>query len=167
NGFSGTSAACPLAAGVAALILSAVPDAGSLEIIDAMRSTADNSGSPNNQMGWGILNAGRAIEYLKPTKELPAQSTLLQNYPNPFNTSTEIKFAIPATGRVTIEIFDILGRRVTTLLDETMEAGWDSKTWHGRNDTGTRVSTGVYIVRLIVDFGSGTSVLDRNLLLLR
>lgn len=167
NGFSGTSAASPLAAGVAALILAAVPDAGPLEIIDAMRRTADNSGNPNNLIGWGILNAGRAIEFLRSADELPAHPSLLQNYPNPFNTSTVIEFAIPAAGRATVGIFDILGRTVASLLDDTRGPGWHSVRWDGRNNAGTRVSTGVYIARLTVDFGSGSSMVDRNLLLLR
>ncbi len=60
---SGTSFSCPLSAGVAALILSANPTLGPLQVRDAMRNTADNAASPNNQYGWGILNADSAIRY--------------------------------------------------------------------------------------------------------
>ncbi len=60
---NGTSFSCPLSAGVAALILSANPTLGPLQVRDAMRNTADNAASPNNQYGWGILDADSAIRY--------------------------------------------------------------------------------------------------------
>lgn len=58
---NGTSFSCPLAAGVAALILSANPSLGPMEVRDAMRNTASNAASPNNLYGWGILDADSAI----------------------------------------------------------------------------------------------------------
>ncbi len=60
---NGTSFSCPLSAGVAALILSANPTLGPLQVRDAMRNTANNATSPNNQYGWGILDADSAIRY--------------------------------------------------------------------------------------------------------
>ena len=60
---SGTSFSCPLSAGVAALILSANPTLTPLQVRDAMRNTADNAASPNNFVGWGILDADSAIGY--------------------------------------------------------------------------------------------------------
>jgi photosystem II stability/assembly factor-like uncharacterized protein len=55
--------------------------------------------------------------------ELPQAYELAQNYPNPFNPSTEIAFSIPENSRVTLTIYDMLGRQVETLLDETKPAG--------------------------------------------
>ncbi len=66
NGYtssSGTSFSCPLAAGVAALILSENPNLTPMQVRDAMRNTASNSSSPNREMGWGILNAFQAVNY--------------------------------------------------------------------------------------------------------
>jgi len=60
---SGTSFSCPLSAGVAALIRSANPSLTPLQVRDAMRKTANNAASPNNQYGWGILNADSALKY--------------------------------------------------------------------------------------------------------
>ncbi|MBI5021972.1 MAG: S8 family serine peptidase [Ignavibacteriales bacterium] len=60
---NGTSFSCPLSAGVAALILSANPTLTAMEVRDAMRQTASNAATPNNLMGWGILNADSAIKY--------------------------------------------------------------------------------------------------------
>lgn len=60
---SGTSFSCPLAAGVAALILSANPTLGPLQVRDALRNTADNASSPDNQYGWGIVDADSAVRY--------------------------------------------------------------------------------------------------------
>ncbi|MBI5476632.1 MAG: S8 family serine peptidase [Ignavibacteriales bacterium] len=63
---SGTSFSCPLSAGVAALILSANPTLTPMQVRDAMRNTASNAASPNNLMGWGILNTDSAIKYFGP-----------------------------------------------------------------------------------------------------
>jgi subtilisin family serine protease len=66
NGYtssSGTSFSCPLAAGVAALILSENPSLTPMQVRDAMRNTASNANSPNREMGWGILNALQAVNY--------------------------------------------------------------------------------------------------------
>jgi hypothetical protein len=62
-GVSGTSFSCPLSAGVAALVLCANPSLTPFQVREAMRNTASNSGSPNNQFGWGIVNALAAINY--------------------------------------------------------------------------------------------------------
>jgi len=63
NYLSGTSFASPLTAGVAALILSAHPYLNPIQVRDAIRNTADNSGNPNNEYGWGLVNAYEAIYY--------------------------------------------------------------------------------------------------------
>jgi len=61
---AGTSFACPLAAGVVALLLQARPSATPMQIREALRATASNSSSPNNQYGWGIVNAVAALQHL-------------------------------------------------------------------------------------------------------
>ncbi len=68
---------------------------------------------------------------------------LSQNYPNPFNPSTTIKFAIPQNEFVTLKIYDILGKEVTTLINEEMIAGNYTKTWDANN-----LSSGVYFYKL-------------------
>ena len=79
---------------------------------------------------------------------LPASFALSQNYPNPFNPSTSIKFAVPNKSHVNLEIYDILGRKVNTLVDSEFDAGYHTVIWDGRNSSGEQVSTGVYFYRL-------------------
>jgi len=73
---------------------------------------------------------------------------LSQNYPNPFNPSTTIEFALPRSGEVRIDIFNILGRRMRTLVDRVMAPGRHLTTWDGRDDSGEEVASGVYFYRL-------------------
>jgi hypothetical protein len=74
---------------------------------------------------------------------MPAAYELLQNYPNPFNPSTEITFAIPASARVSLKVFDLLGREVTTLVNGEQEAGTHLVQWDARD-----VASGVYLYTL-------------------
>lgn len=85
---------------------------------------------------------------------LPLQFALQQNYPNPFNPSTTIRYAIPVleTGvaRVVIEIFNIAGQRIRTLVDEEKPPSHYSVVWNGRDDRGNIVGSGVYFYRIRV-----------------
>ncbi len=69
-------------------------------------------------------------------------------YPNPFNPSTIIAFDLPETQHVKLEIFDISGRKVRTLVDQIVNSGRHQVTWEGRNETGMLVSSGVYVYRI-------------------
>jgi hypothetical protein len=99
---------------------------------------------------------------VKPSNS-PSEFALHQNYPNPFNPQTNIRFAIPTTSRVEIELFDILGRRVRTLANEMMDAGNYAVTWNGTDDLGLSVASGVYFYRL----RAGSFTQTRKLLLVR
>lgn len=79
---------------------------------------------------------------------LPDEFSLEQNVPNPFNPDTRIEFSLPAKAAVTINIYDILGRKVLTLLDETIPAGRHTVVWHGLDDAGSSVPSGVYLYSL-------------------
>jgi hypothetical protein len=79
---------------------------------------------------------------------LPKEFSLYQNYPNPFNPSTIISFALPKSATVKIKIFDILGREVRTLMNETMQPGIKKVVWDGRNRHGESVPSGMYFYRL-------------------
>lgn len=90
--------------------------------------------------------------------KLPSGYVLDQNFPNPFNPSTEIQFSLPQRSQVTLTIFDLLGREVTTLVSEELSAGSYSTRW----DAGG-MPTGVYLYRL----RAGDFVETKKLLLLR
>jgi parallel beta-helix repeat protein len=80
----------------------------------------------------------------KSDSNLPTTLELSQNYPNPFNASTIIRFALPQSGEVSLSVYNILGQRVRMLANSTMDAGYHQVTWDGTNETGERVSSGVY-----------------------
>ncbi|NQU28312.1 MAG: T9SS type A sorting domain-containing protein, partial [Candidatus Marinimicrobia bacterium] len=68
--------------------------------------------------------------------------------PNPFNPKTNIKYAIPATGYVTINVYNIMGQRIKTLIAGNEQAGIKSVIWDGTNDNLVDVSGGVYLIRI-------------------
>ena len=78
---------------------------------------------------------------------LPADFSLA-NYPNPFNPETVISFELPATSEVILEIYDISGRKVRTLIDGQRATGYGQRVWDGRNDAGEQVASGLYLYRL-------------------
>ncbi len=79
---------------------------------------------------------------------LPTEFNLAQNYPNPFNPETTIKYALPKLVDVEITIYNILGQKVKTLINEPQKAGFKKAKWDGTNDYGLKVGSGVYIYRL-------------------
>lgn len=82
-------------------------------------------------------------------KKLVESYTLYQNYPNPFNPSTTIKYQLPEAGNVQLAVYDLLGRKVRTLVNGNIEAGLHSVIWDGRNDQGSLAASGVYVYQLI------------------
>ena len=83
------------------------------------------------------------------SKNIPKEYKLENAYPNPFNPSTTIKFSIPKNEKVRLEIFDIRGRLVNSLVDsDYLNAGTYKSKWNGKNNLGETVTSGVYIARL-------------------
>jgi len=75
---------------------------------------------------------------------LPTEFSLSQNYPNPFNPTTEIKFALPTNSHVKLDIFNVMGQKVKSLVNGDMEAGYRSIIWNGTDETGANVASGTY-----------------------
>ncbi|RMF58053.1 MAG: T9SS C-terminal target domain-containing protein, partial [Calditrichaeota bacterium] len=92
------------------------------------------------------------VDIKTPPEQIPDRITLLQNYPNPFNSETTIPFVLSGSRRfrVRMEIYNILGQRVRSLLNTVLPGGEHSVRWDGRNDGGNPVASGVYIYRLRV-----------------
>ena len=81
----------------------------------------------------------------------PATTRLEQNYPNPFNPTTNVIYSIQKEGFVQLEIYDLLGRTVKSLLSEIKSAGEYSLSWDGKNDQGELVASGIYYYTLKVE----------------
>lgn len=79
---------------------------------------------------------------------VPRVHSLRENYPNPFNPQTTIEFGLPQSARTRLTVFDVRGRRVTTLVDEALDAGHHRVVWDGTDGNGSRVASGVYFYRL-------------------
>jgi hypothetical protein len=85
-------------------------------------------------------------------KEIPGSFQLTQNFPNPFNPTTTIVYQLPQSASISITIFDILGKKIKTILPETrQEAGYYQLHWDGRNDHNETVASAVYILFLHSD----------------
>jgi hypothetical protein len=79
---------------------------------------------------------------------VPDEFALHQNYPNPFNPVTTIHYDIPEETHVNLIVYDILGREVKMLLNQTEQPGYKSIRWNGRNNAGQEISAGMYFYRL-------------------
>ena len=98
-----------------------------------------------------------------PESNLPVLSGLAPNYPNPFNAGTRLVYRLADPGSVRLEIFNVLGQRVRTLVDETQKAGSYQTYWDARDQGGAPAAAGVYVTRLQHPGGEQT----RRLLLLK
>lgn len=88
---------------------------------------------------------------------------LVSNYPNPFNPTTTIEFSVPYKDQVKVEIFDILGNKVATLVNKELEAGPQKLVWNGKSDNNMQVTSGVYIYKIV----SGKSSVSKKMMLLK
>lgn len=100
-----------------------------------------------------------SVEVQTGVGDAPAVASLGRSYPNPFNPSTAIPFTVSRDARVLLEVFDIKGTRITTLVDEVRPAGGYEVFWNGDDDASRPVPSGVYFVRLTTDGYSATTKL--------
>ena len=89
-------------------------------------------------------------------RALPARFALGPNYPNPFNPSTIIPYQLAALSAVRLEVFNLLGQHIATLVDGERAAGFHTATWHATDGAGRAVGAGVYIYRMTVGVESQT-----------
>jgi chitinase len=90
------------------------------------------------------------------TGELPEQFTLGQNYPNPFNPTTTIEFSLPNSAQVELNIYNVIGEKVATLVDQNLSAGLHNVSWDASN-----MPSGVYLYRL----SAGKNVMVKKMVL--
>jgi len=84
------------------------------------------------------------LEGLESSPELPTLFRLVQNNPNPFNPVTKIAYHVPRESEVTVRVYDVTGRLVTTLVDGVVEPGRHAAEWNGTNEQGESVGSGIY-----------------------
>lgn len=94
---------------------------------------------------------------------LPTEYAISQNYPNPFNLQTMIKYQLPEIAQVKIEIYNLLGQRVRTLINGEIKAGYHQVNWDGQDDLKNNVASGVYIRR----FQANQFVSNRKMVILK
>jgi hypothetical protein len=78
----------------------------------------------------------------------PAEFQLRQNYPNPFNSSTVISYQLSVISQVELVIFNLVGEKVKSLVNEIQESGWHRVSWNGTNAAEEKVASGVYLYQL-------------------
>ncbi|MDF1543774.1 MAG: T9SS type A sorting domain-containing protein [bacterium] len=125
---------------------------------------------------WGISegDARKLIDYImlrSPSRTIPNSPPIIpvslslgQNFPNPFNGETVLSFSLDKPSKLNLEIFNILGRKVRTLIsNQPFDAGKHEVTWDGRADSHKAVATGVYLYRLKTE----TETMTRKMVLLK
>ncbi len=97
------------------------------------------------------------------TASLPGSYQLHANYPNPFNPVTTISFDLPEASQVSLEVFDMMGRRVATLINGTLGAGTHTANWDANTATDASVASGMYLYRI----KAGSFVATRRMILMK
>ncbi|MCH7574119.1 MAG: S8 family peptidase [Candidatus Marinimicrobia bacterium] len=152
---NGTSLAAPLVAGSVALILQAHPDWSPGVIWEAVRNSASQADSPDNDFGWGVMNVLAAIQYLPqgiPRQDLPGVPLSLDAvYPNPSTgEGTVVRWTVGQLSPLTVDVYNLLGQHVSTLYHSPGQyPGSASAIWNGLDAAGRPAPSGLYFVRAI------------------
>jgi coenzyme F420-reducing hydrogenase alpha subunit len=88
--------------------------------------------------------------------QIPASYKLYNNYPNPFNPQTTIKYDLQKSGKVVVEIFNLLGQKIKTLVNEDKVAGSYTASWNGTTEKGLTAASGIYFYRIKTENFSST-----------
>ncbi len=102
----------------------------------------------NNLLLTATIASISVVDVEKQPNIVPATYQLFDNYPNPFNPSTSIRYSVPVQSRIRLRVFDLIGREVASLVDEQQAPGNYAVNWHGTDNAGVPLSTGVYFYRL-------------------
>jgi len=98
---------------------------------------------------------------------IPQDFTLSNNYPNPFNSSTVIEYAIPEKSNVSVEIYDLRGYKVHSLVDSPHEAHYYRRLWNAKDDNGRLVASGLYFMRIVAVGETRTFTKTKKMVMIR
>ena len=130
-------------------LTSEIPDRFSIKFL-----IADTSGLIPAHIGSYFLldevqlTGDAATDVSNIDSNIPSKFHVYQNYPNPFNPTTTIKYSIPEANDIIINIYDINGTLINTLLNKKQSAGTYEVTWNGKNNSHISVSSGIYLYRI-------------------
>ena len=129
------------------------------------QSVAGRAAGANYIIQTGFWNRGIIFVGLEERliEQVPRVHSICQNYPNPFHRATSIRYALPQSEPVRIEIFNIAGQSVRLLVDEVETPGYRLISWDGRDESGLNLRCGVYFYRMSTPEFQAT----RKMLLLR
>jgi subtilisin family serine protease len=147
---SGTSLSTPLIAGAAALVLSAHPTWGPFEVREALRETALNHASPDNNIGWGLVQVPAAIAWVPSTTGVTPgghAAVALSAAPNPFRAGPGTAIRLAPHAAATLDAFDARGRRVARVYAGAASTP-EIVRWSGTGLSGQRLPAGLYWLRL-------------------
>jgi hypothetical protein len=139
--------------------VSGVPDSAWIEILITSSAATTHAGSTFkiDDLSFGAASTG----VQEPTSTTPVVFALSQNYPNPFNPSTKISYQIPTDGFVQLEVYDIMGRTISMLVNEEKPAGQFTATFDA-----SKFTSGIYFYRLNVIARNGKSFSQTNKMIL-
>jgi subtilisin family serine protease len=151
---TGTSFSTPITAGACALLLQAVPSLTPMEIHALLKATGTQASTPDTLNGWGIYNAWQAIQDALASPVEPEETPtpqayqLLSIHPNPFNPATRISFSLPIQSRITLEAYDLRGRRVSRIAEGRYAPGQHETVWIAQH-----LASGLYLIQLTTPQG--------------
>lgn len=120
-------------------------------------------GSPNDFTLYMRATIQTTTGIFEISNEIPEKYEVKQNYPNPFNPSTSISYSLPESRLVTLIVYDISGRKIAELVNNTQNPGTYNITWNGKNSSGENIASGIYFYEL--NAGSFKSV--KKMIMLR
>jgi hypothetical protein len=152
---SGTSYSCPMAAGIAALLLQVNPALTPGILYQALKATASQAASPDTVFGWGVINALGAVNWVLASVpehlggKIPLAFQLHPPYPNPFNRSVNCSLIARSPIIVSMIVYNVLGEKVEVLFRGRIGEGTHQIIW-----TPTGVSSGIYWIQARTPEGS-------------
>ena len=113
----------------------------------------------------GLFQAfpGASLGVETETSVIPDGLIVMQNYPNPFSHTTEIYYGLPNRDYVTIEVYNLSGQKIRTLIAQNQQAGYHTVVWDGRDETGQEVSSGIFSCKV----KTGKYIMTRKMILMK